>query len=533
MKKLSCLRVIALVLMLSMCLGLAACAGDNADENNQGSESSSNSENNNENNNENKLTGDEALFASLKDAFNATKTYEGAISCNATQAQGNKSGEENDKMLASIDFSFDSATSRYFQKTNVDYGEGNKYNIVFKGFVQSEKFYTYESYDYGESTEENYSLHPNSESIIDDISDAHPSSILPQVAEGLFLVNNFAELKSSFDSTHKKLLENETAYMKSEGSLADGETLTLSPTVSITEKDGVITLTVSSAVTASSIKDGDYQTKNLVGSVVRSVSAKDGKIVSCKVSFTAVGDEIYEEKTTSQEISFDIDYNFSYSFNEAAYNAISVTLPSNPDDITVVKEEKTITFVILGDENEYNFSEDTTPKSFFDMISDEVAYWYTASMSGSSMGGNSSVQVKGFYKDDKFTQKIDENISAADLLAIDTIYVELKIPDGYALVQESTDTENAFSLAYQVVTFDMFGAEYSYSENSMLYDVNVKPSITLEYTPERDESHKVLVNGVETTAEALTLESGKIYVIEYVAVIQDKDLGLSHVFPLF
>jgi hypothetical protein len=139
----------------------------------------------------------------------------------------------------------------------------------------------------------------------------------------------------------------------------------------------------------------------------------------------------------------------------------------------------------------------------------------------------SVITVKGLYRDAALTQKIDsDDMRLEDLLKLEAVYVDYEIEEGYAIVNVNHEDQMEISRPYQIVFTQLFGYGYA----SMYRDVYRAGDVySLSHKPDRDETCKVLVNGVETSEESLTLENGKIYTVKFLSIIRDKDLGLAHV----
>lgn len=155
----------------------------------------------------------------------------------------------------------------------------------------------------------------------------------------------------------------------------------------------------------------------------------------------------------------------------------------------------------------------------------ENRYFYGFAQSGTTTAD--PLTVKGFYKDAALTQKLEANISIDDLLALETIYADVEILDGYALVMYDYEEESKISRDYQIVACELFSSNMSRGREAQV--VPITQSFPLSYETRNGEDHKILVNGTETAIETLTLESKKTYLITYVTLIQDKDLGIEHV----
>ena len=138
--------------------------------------------------------------------------------------------------------------------------------------------------------------------------------------------------------------------------------------------------------------------------------------------------------------------------------------------------------------------------------------------------GTPNVKVNGFYKDAALTQAIDPAaITRDELLALDAIYTDYTIRENSALVSENYESEYVYSLDYQIVMWNMF----NYKEAGMK-----DPSLVTTAEPFRfdvGEETKVIVNGVEVQGNSINLESGKVYIIDYVRTYGDAEADLGDI----
>ena len=148
----------------------------------------------------------------------------------------------------------------------------------------------------------------------------------------------------------------------------------------------------------------------------------------------------------------------------------------------------------------------------------------------SQFAGYYVAQEKGFYKDAEFKEKLDESATMEELLALDYVYVDVEIADGYAIVDFNTEEEDQTTREYKIVfAGSLYGQAHSVGGS------NLRPAgkpVEFSYRATGSRDYKVLVNGVETDAESFIPESGKVYVVTYVEITKDRDLGITHVFVM-
>jgi hypothetical protein len=131
-----------------------------------------------------------------------------------------------------------------------------------------------------------------------------------------------------------------------------------------------------------------------------------------------------------------------------------------------------------------------------------------------------NLEMDAWYLDEACTVKFDPN-SITDLWKYEEItdlYVKsISFNPNYAWVITDHQIQEQYSKPYQITKmFDFSGRGFSGSEPFHL--------ISEPYTlPTAD---KVLVDGVETTAESLTLEGGKTYVVTCIEYAKDGDFWL-------
>ena len=241
--------------------------------------------------------------------------------------------------------------------------------------------------------------------------------------------------------------------------------------------------------------------------------------------------EINGEEIGKVEQGMVIEYDISYAFDEAGYNAMEVTLPEDPSAIEEYVSNKEIKFVVGSSTRGYVWSDEY--ESVGEILAAgaaEIEGRYDTQYNPETEESIKLVTVKGFYKDAAMTEKIDESMTMEGLLALDYVYADVEVAEGYALVDYTTKKDDQISRDYQIV---YSGSFYGYSaEMSGMGIQQAGSPVTFSYTPEGTRDFKVLVNGVETDADSFIPESGKVYVVTYVEITQDKDLGITHVFVM-
>lgn len=523
--KRSIVKILTLILALVMCLGVVACGGEtagtgtsqnpNGGENNVGDPGANASE--------------DELFVAVKAAYENFMKFDDIITMRGIQTQTRKSSSYGDVTeTAHMDVTFDFNSNRFIQVVKYYNGEEIAEVEGEKFFEKDGVYYSCAYEEEADETETEYYRYFNPDAMrqgleLDDVIQTFGS-----FAGGAFIADGFAELKSSFDTVIPTLLANELVYMKRDGSFKEGETMTLTPDASISRaEDGIVTLEIKLTLTASAMGEGGQEMKNVVGVIDRKFASKNGKLTSMDAKIEMNFQAPAEDGTLAENgMTMEMKFNFEHSFDEALYNSVEVSLPSNPEEIEMKFSYSDINFV-LGNATynmtvEHGVSDEWDLNDIESILSDRFNYYDPETSSYRSV-----ITVKGLYQDAALTQKIDsDDMRLEDLLKLETVYVDYEIEEGYAIVNVNHEDQMEISRPYQIVFTQLFGYGYS----SMYRDVYRAGDVySLSHKPDRDETCKVLVNGVETAEESLTLENGKIYTVKFLSIIRDKDLGLAHV----
>ena len=557
MKNKTFIKVISLMLMLILCIGTVACANGGAGDDTSDDTSSettaasteapggSGSDNNDNNDDDNKkpaVNTEEALFEELRKAYEASLAYSGALTAIGVQTSEIKQGEETSTNESSMKMSVDVDNGKYFMTDDSEY-DYTSYSSVTKIFSEGGAVYEYEHYEY-------LSTDPEKEEALDSVEDTYTkrtsiddfmteqieglATVVESFAGGLFLAESYAEATSAFSEAYNKIKTNEINYMKSEGLLEEGATITLSPVIAI-GKDaatGETVITITSHLNVSKMVEYETEMDNYDVTTERKFACKDGKITSLLMSVSVstnyvIPNEEGEEETMSLSTKIVGSYGFEYGFDQAGYDAIAVDLPDDPSEIEEEDEDATEITVHLGDAIalDCELYESATAQEAFNEIIDEIKYEFGWEHNGDEEVAY--VTVKDFYKDAALTQKIDfENISYDELVALGDIYADYEIMDGYALVNEKYEEKQELSKKFQIAgaTMISYGYESPYGRI-----VAIDEAYELDTETDRNIERKIYVNGTLTTADSLTLESGKTYEIKYVDIINDNNVGISYV----
>ncbi|MBR6680906.1 MAG: hypothetical protein IKL59_06560 [Clostridia bacterium] len=559
-------RIISLALLVILCLGAVSCAnGGGADGTSDttgasdttaaSTDAGTTAGTTAETDDKGGSTGaksDEALFAEVLEAYEATMAYKGALTVNATQSQNEQEGEEIYEGTATMAMSVDPEKNIYFEKEGMQSGGeyAYSYESINKVFLVDGALYEYDK---------NYSVSGNSEPYEDETyyKNAEGASE-EEIADGLMKMidemiggatkaETYADLKAAFAKVFSEIKAREIAESIEDGALKEGATITMEPEITVKKEAGETVLTIVSKFAAEELADDSSTTiKNYVINYTRTIAAKDGKI-SRVVTVYDISADVTEtspegaSETIKIASGINMAYSFAYSFDQAGYDAIAVSLPSDPTLIVDAIEDNgvNVTWHLGPMENKRTYyMESSSMEALFREYADDLQrdFGYEWQYSTDGDGNPSETQVpfvtvKGFYKDAALTQAIDPStITLAELNALEgNVYVDVAIKDGMAIVNDESGREEQLSIEYQIVASSMFGSRSSAGI--------LKPSVVSVSNPLkiRDEEskyeYKVLVNGVETEGNTITLENGKIYVIKTLRIIKDADLDMDHIIP--
>lgn len=557
MKNKTFIKVISLMLMLILCIGTVACANGGAGDDTSDDTSSETtaasteapggSDNNDNNDDDNKkpaVNTEEALFEELRKAYEASLAYSGALTAIGVQTSEIKQGEEASTNESSMKISVDVNNGKYYMTDDSGHDDYTSSSVT-KIFSEGGAVYEYEHDKYSsidpesnekrEFEEETYTKLGSSNDFMNEQVEGLATAV-ESFAGGLFLAESYAEATSAFSEAYNKIKANEMSYMKEEGLLGEDVELTLSPVLSI-GKDaatGEIVITITSHLNVPKMVEYETEMDNYDVTTERKLACKDGKITSLLMSVSVttnyvISNEDGEEETMSLGTKMVGTYGFEYGFDQAGYDAIAVDLPEDPSEIEDEDDEYAPEIIVhLGDAIalDCELDESATAQEAFDEIIDEIKYEFGWEPHGDEEEV-AYVTVKDFYKDAALTQKIDfENISYDELVALGEIYADYEIMDGHALVNEKYEEKQELSKPFQIVGATMISYGYE-SDHGRIVAVN--EAYELDTETERNIERKIYVNGTLTTADSLTLESGKTYTIKYVDIINDANVGISYV----
>jgi len=560
-------KFLSLLLATLMACGMFACGGGNdssVDSTPSGSPSSENAQP--DNSGETSDSGeasdggeqggpvektDDELYALVKEAVTATQAYTGAVT--ATAATKMVEGEGMSSIMSGK-YSFDPATKLSYvteeseseykmpqeEETSEDTTQKNVSSTTSKVFKSGDAYYSYDK-SVGSSMWSNYEsytlLHERSSSL-EVGEDMDIGFIVSMVAGGVFLADTYTELTSAFDTTYEAAIANTIAAAKEDAedggfNAEEGDKLGATPTVTIVEEDGAVTLTISSLVEMTDAGEDGSQIMKLL--MDRSFTAKEGKIsevalaINVDMTMSYPAEDSAEPLTMSQKMEMEMSYAVEYAFDQAGYDAITVTLPAEEEiSVETMDYGKSLT-VMFGDVamDEYISSYAETP-SYADALNgmkSSIEQQFTEG-SYNDQGGYEEVQlltIEGFYLDKELTKPLDPTaLTEEEYYALETVYAKYTVAEGYFIYSSEYEDVEQYSKPYQIVMGVGFGASYA-SAMLQIYRVSDYES---GYNVYPGEGETVLLNGVQLEETSFVPESGKTYLVVYKSVMTDADVTI-------
>lgn len=459
---------------------------------------------------------EEEIYQSVRYAIEQTAAYTGAFTASiVARTENNAEDPTADPAVvysATGKASTDNAGRMYSTSTSDENGCTT---------VNQQKTFTQNGKAYGfESTSETYGGYTDESSVYYELSEAELLSADWGVSEEGSL-DYVLSLASAFCPAAQDLATIKTAFTdiyaaQTAAQQAVDPTAAASATISATNTDGVLSISVTSTVT---------QNRSTMGAEgypeIATVTAKEGKLSGIsavremKMTIPATEEtpemEGYGKSTQTVETS--------YAFDQAGYDGLSVTLPA-ASEIRDYSPSASITLHAGG-----AFVCSSRALSDYDTAA-EILESMQASFKGCT--------VDGWYTDEACTQKLNvAAIDKEDLLNIGHLYARsISANADNAVVATQYEEKYELSESYRIVFAsdfveldDEFIANGVY-EGSYSFWTYTSTGSAYELYDEYDDYSAVYVNGVETTATSLSLEKGKLYVVKYVTVYKDADLSI-------
>lgn len=535
------ISLIALFLLVCTVFTFVSCSGDTTtpSDNGDGSVTPPTSDGNDPATPGGAESTEDALFEELRKAHEATLAYNGAFTVAVSQISETKQGDRNQSSSATANVSVDVNGSKYYESTTIKYSD-TSYKSIQKIFSEGSAAYMYQNHQSFKpattpvESDEIYTKLNSANDVLTEQSNGL-TKVLENFVRGLFLAESYAEITSSFSEAYDQIKNNEINIMKEDGRLEANGTLSLSPLVTI-GKDaatGETVLTITSRLNVPKMMEDDDTMENYEIVMVRKIGCKNGKISSvltnisssCKLSrVTEEGTEVIDTSTASSN-----GYNFTYTFDQAGYDAIAVDLPDDPSKIKEEDSHDTNRITVhLGEDvshKVYDIPNEGNMEAILMFVKSDVESYYSLGFDINEY--SSGITVKNLYKDAAHTQKIDPaTITRNELLALEEIYADYEVTEGVAIIQEVYEEKQELSKKFLITSFAIISGDSGY-QDSLVQPAGETYEFDLEADPGIER--RVYVNGTLVTDKTLTVESGKTYVIKYVDVTTDNSLGLSHI----
>lgn len=480
----------AMAISLCLCMGAMVGCGDNK---NNSSSSSSPKE---------PLTKDEIL-AEIGDAYAATKAYKGGYTVTGTSKDEYKDFEDEEAEVYNGTLELTADTNQklvYYKEAGEEGYEIQKllkngadyirYREDKSGEEEAEKTYTKYTEAYATYyINENYSY----ENMLD-----------YYVSAELFDIESIDTYNAAYAKVFADSAEEVAAGTADEESEYYGWTASGSGTVSALEtEDGAYVLTTKMTMEMSNSVEN-----TTVASVQETVvTAKDGKLTGWKdVSTTTETKKISDTETQTSIEKEETTYTVSYTFDQAKYDSVSVTLPETVEPRNYYSKD--VTVLVNGMElDTYTGMNGSTIQGAITYLKDSVV--------DNAINATADNATLTLYKDAAYTQELTATgMNEADFYAIDTVYAKVELKEGYALMNMLGGyTFGADVTAEQKL---IFGAMFDYTNQYMLSIVPVANPYDLASEANQKRASKVMVNGVAYTENALTMESGETYEVKFV-----------------
>ena len=550
-------RIITLALVLVLCLGAAACAKGNTDaETSETTAEETTAEtttaDSGSGSGQSNVSSEETLFAELIAAYRASAAYNGSLSFSLNQTSSSNMDDYSYSVVSDAWVSIDVVNNIYYSKSEAIV-DGTSYTDTEKVFAVDGEFYYYDCYSFVDAEDEDNCYEEESYAKGNGGLDSgeqmsYLSELIDGFVGGVAKAESFAALKTAFTKTYNEIKARERAELIEDGELAQDASFDLVPEASIKRVSGEVVLTIVTRMTASSLYDAGDAVNNFSAVYTRTIAAKNGKISGLDMSLVAGGDMATDsgddqvpptvepaelsEATGKMESSISMQYNIEYGFNQAVYDAIQVSLPENPDEIEDGSEYETAyVSVKFGDIEAINADFGENTEEFMLNVEDEAEWAFGYDSIYDDVNGWTdipNVTIHGFYKDAALTQPITATTTREEILALDCVYADYSVREGYAIVMENYDSVREFSLDYQIILADPYG--YSMGDVGSKSGRAISASELFFFDVSEDAEYRITVNGAAVTAESMPLEAGKIYDVKYVRVDTDKDFDLTMLF---
>lgn len=504
-------RFLAIMLSLLMIFSLVACTSD-GNENDEEKQSD-------EANDKLPETEDEILEYVLN-ALKATVKYEGDITLSATSSTAtSQTNGSNTNEISNVEthrISFDSVNKlRYWEEISESSRSGNSSSLN-KTFEIDGVLYGIEKVTDSKSAEAKetyFRIHDSAKAEHQISNHKEYFEKIVEMYSGIELAADVDEINSAFDTALSPLLKGIYSL--------DDDAPALVKEISAEVKDGVPTLTIgfdfSVLAELAGIKGGVKVVMNT------SLAAKDNKLTDFAMSFeiaqsSSMGETLIQEAKQTASYSMSVEY----AFAKDKYDALTVNLPENEEDIIVTGAPA------------YSYGDVNTTIYINGIDSDSVQLDSTietpeqALKSIVAATGLSADKIKvKIYKDEAMTEELTADTATEDdILSLDKVYLDVT-PVDCALVCPKFIEKNEYSKPFRIVApfLSMLGLS---TENRWTPPVTCQNAgeYMLDAKSVADEYCEIWVNGVKQDPKqsSITIENGKTYIIEYVTVVSENNV---------
>ena len=444
--------------------------------------------------------------------------YTGAMTVETTEkysgSEGDSVGTEEESYKCSWDTSSKKLFMTYQEVENSTESDGTEsvtetstYAMTSKVFKENDKYYMYskESEETGseKQTQEGYTS--MTESYVD-LSLSSISSMFQEVGAVAVDTTDFATLKNAYATVYAEQLAEEQKTNANAKATAE---------VTATNDNG--TLTVKIATSTETNQDMGGVTALVKKTEENTIVAKDGKVAEVIEKVAATATMTVEGETMTMGGEMTSSAKFAYSFDQTAYDAITVSLPTDSSQIQEMGgsyEELEKTLVVDGVEMSVStyVTSDTTVESVFSQL---ISY--------TSLTSNSEAYALSWYTDEACTTAFDPaNVTMDNFKNIEKLYGKTTVNDGYALIVSQYAGRDDRTDAYKIVFEEK---DYNYDHANFSYETVSETAANNVYSFWESSFDEIYVNGVKTET-SFTYENKGKYVIKYVNVTTNADCSI-------
>lgn len=461
------------------------------------------------------------IFDYIVDAYEAMRAYEGSITITVAMegTETQKMGDEEPVVeieRESETMSYD-AVNKFIYMESLDEDEDGVYTYFSKTFRQDGVLYGVETGEFipaegssqePDSEEDYFKIHQSAEEEYSSIDMDEFCEEYFAVFDGIAMADSITEFRSAIETATPIIMAENIGFLPD-----------MTVEVSATGANGVYTLAMDLLVSAT-MEDEDGAVTQEVG-MSFAFSAKDGKFIGFEAvqetNMTMTQTAGTETMTMESESIYASAGTIEYAFAQAKYDALTVTLPTDEDEIYQeggpaeeyyeMKTQICANGVYL---NTVWYDYDTdSPEDAYEQILQNIYF------------DADKVEYK-LYKDAEYTQELTATgLTKADILALDVVYVKLTVKTGYAIVQEGWSTRYDYTKPFQIAMLVFGGYGWAGMESGL--NIQNAGEYSLNEQAVADDAREIWINGekMQTKTATITLESGKSYKIEYIKVETD------------